>query len=159
MIEEKYKSLAERAISMVEGIERTGLKIIELRDRFAKCLMPMEGNVNHVGMMYAGSLFTLGEFTGGIIHGVSFDYTEFFPIVKEVYIRFKGPAMTETTVEVSFTKEEADKIQAEAAENGKADFTLDLELKNTGGEMVSLVSGIWQIRRIPEEMKDLFKVS
>ncbi|MCJ7773536.1 MAG: DUF4442 domain-containing protein [Desulfobacterales bacterium] len=152
MIEEKFKAVAERALNSVEGIKRTGIKILDLKDRYAKTLMPLEGNVNHVGMMYAGSLFTIGEFSGGIIHMVSFDYSHFFPIVKEVSIRFRRPAMTDVTLEVSFSIEEADNIQSEAKLNEKADFTLDLEIKDQGNEVVSLVTGIWQVRKIPEGM-------
>ena len=72
MIEEKYQLVADFAVSAVEGIKRTGMKVLALRDRYAKIMMPFEGNISHVGTMYAGSLFVLGEFSGGIIHGVSF---------------------------------------------------------------------------------------
>ena len=61
MIEEKYKSLATYVESGIEGIRRTGLKVLALQDRYVKLLMPLQGNVNHVGIMYAGSLFTIGE--------------------------------------------------------------------------------------------------
>ncbi|MBW2181625.1 MAG: YiiD C-terminal domain-containing protein [Deltaproteobacteria bacterium] len=152
MIEEKFEAVSQRALNSVEGIKRTGLKIIDLKERYSKTLMPLEGNVNHVGMMYAGSLFTIGEFSGGIIHLVSFDINRFFPIVKEISIRFRRPALTDVTLEVSFTKEEADSIQAEAEKNEKADFTLDLEIKDQENEIVSIVNGVWQIRKIPEGM-------
>ena len=152
MIEEKFEAMAERALNSVEGIKRTGLKIIDLKERYAKTLMPLEGNVNHVGMMYAGSLFTIGEFSGGIIHLVSFDIKRFFPIVKEISIRFRRPALTDVTLEVSFTKEEAVSIQTDAEKNEKADFTLDLEIKDQENEIVSIVNGVWQIRKIPEGM-------
>ena len=85
MIEEKYKKLAEMAISLVEGIERTGIRVTHLKKHYGKLLMPLKGNVNHVGMMYAGSLFTIGELSGGILHGVAFDSKNFFPLVKEVW--------------------------------------------------------------------------
>ncbi|MBW1849589.1 MAG: YiiD C-terminal domain-containing protein, partial [Deltaproteobacteria bacterium] len=140
MIEEKFEAVSQRALNSVEGIKRTGLKIIDLKERYSKTLMPLEGNVNHVGMMYAGSLFTIGEFSGGIIHLVSFDINRFFPIVKEISIRFRRPALTDVTLEVSFAKEEADSIQAEAEKNEKADFTLDLEIKDQENEIVSIVN-------------------
>lgn len=159
MIEEKYRDIADASVSMVEGIRRTGIKIVALRERYAKTMMPLEGNVNHVGMMYAGSLFTIGEFSGGIIHGVTFDFEKLVPIVKELFIKFRSPAMTDVTLEVEMSREEADRIMNEAEDKGKADFTLDLEIKDTGGKTVSLVNGIWQVRKIPEEMKDWFKKS
>lgn len=152
MIDEKYAALIQPALDSVEGIKRTGLKLLEARDNYAKALMPLAGNLNHVGMMYAGSLFTLGEFAGGAIHIVSLDYTRLFPIVKEVTIRYRRPAMTDVTMEVSMTPEEAKRITAEAEENGKADFKLNLELKDAQGEVVSLVGGVWQVRVIPEGM-------
>lgn len=153
MIEEKYRGAAEIAVNAVEAIKRTGIRVVALRDRYAKMLMPLEGNVNHVGMMYAGSLFTLGEIAGGAIHMVSFDVTRLYPIVKEVKIRFRRPAMTDVTMEVELSAEEAAGIQSEALEKGKADYQLNLELKDANGEAVSIVGGTWQVRIIPEGMR------
>ena len=115
-------------------------------------LMPLEGNVNPVGMMYAGSLFTLGEIAGGAIHVVSFDMTKLFPIVKEIKIRFRRPATTDVTMEVELSAEEASRIQAEALEKGKADYVLNLELEDANGEVVSIVQGTWQVRTFSKEM-------
>jgi len=156
MIEEKYQPIADMAVAMVEGIRRTGLQVVDLRERYAKVLMPMESNGNHVGIMYAGSLFTLGEFAGGIIFGVTFDITKYVPLVKEINIKFQSPAATDVTLEVSMTKEQAAEILKEAETNGKADFALELEIKDAKGEIVSLVNGIWQFREIPESMKGIF---
>ena len=156
MIEEKYKAVAGYVESGVEGIRRTGLRVLEMRDRHVKLLMPLEGNINHVGIMYAGSLFTIGECMGGAIYGTAFDYRRFFPIVKEITIRFRRPASTDVTLELEMGGEEADRIQKEAEEKGKADFALDLDLKDASGETVSSVHGVWQIRRIPEGMKNPF---
>ena len=153
MIEGKYGTAAELLVGAVEAIKRTGIRVVALRDRYAKMLMPLEGNVNHVGMMYAGSLFTLGEIAGGAIHLVSFDVTRLFPIVKEVHIRFQRPAMTDVTMEVELSAEEASRIQAEALEKGKADFAMKLELEDANGEVVSIVDGTWQVRAIPEGMR------
>ena len=151
MIDEKYTGTDELLVDAVEGIKRTGIRVLSLRDRYAKMLMPLEGNGNHVGMMYAGSLFTLGEIAGGVIHLVSFDVTRLVPVVKEVQIRFRRPAITDVTMEVELSAEEASRIQTEALERGKADYRLNLELEDASGEVVSIVSGTWQVRTIPEE--------
>jgi len=151
MIDEKYAGVCDMAIASVPGIERTGLQVLELRERYAKALMPLnEGNINHVGIMYAGSLFTLGEFSGGIIHLVSMDFTKFIPIVKQVSIRFRRPARTDITMEVSMSEQDTKRLEAEAEKNDKADFELNLELKDDSGETVAEVIGTWQIRKIPE---------
>jgi len=158
MIEEKYQPLAESAISMVEGIKRTGIRIVGLRDGYAKCIMPLHDNINHVGIMYAGSLFTLGEIMGGIMWGIMFDVEKFYPIVKEITIRFTRPAATDVSLEVNFNKGDAIRIQEEAEKGGKADYTLDLDLTDAAGETVSIVHGVWQIRKTPEELKGMLKL-
>jgi len=150
MIEDKFKDLAIAAIELVDAIKRTGIKIIGLRDRYCKMLMPLEGNTNHVGMMYAGSLFTIGEIPGGLIVLASYGFGKYVPIVKEVSISFKSPAKTDVTLELEWTKEYAEALEKKVLENGKADFTLEMEIKDAGGEVVSIVSGIWQVRPLPE---------
>ena len=153
MIEEKYQKAVELGIDSVEGIKRTGIRAVAARDRYARMVMPLEGNVNHVGMMYAGSLFTLGEIAGGAIHLTSFDGSRLYPIVKEINIRFRRPAQTDVTMEVELSAEEASRIQAEALEKGKADFAMKIELEDANGEVVSIVEGTWQVRAIPEGMR------
>ena len=150
MIDEKYGAVSKLLVDGVGAIKRTGIRVVALRDRYAKLLMPIEGNVNHVGMMYAGSLFTLGEIAGGAIHVVSFDVTRLIPIVKEVKIRFRRPAMTDVTMEVELSEEEASRIQTEALEKGKANYELNLELEDASGEVVSIVGGTWQLRTMPK---------
>ena len=149
MIDDKFKDLANLAIELVDAIKRTGLTIIGLRDRYCKLLMPLEGNTNHVGMMYAGSLFTIGEIPGGLIVLASYDFGKYVPIVKEVNILFKSPAKTDVTLELEWTKEYADALEKKVVENGKADFNLEMEIKDAGGEVVSMVTGIWQVRPSP----------
>ena len=155
MIEEKYKSLAAYVESGIEGIRRTGLKVVVLRDRYVKLSMPLQGNVNHVGMMYAGSLFTIGEVMGGAIFGASFDMGQYYPLVKEVQIRFRRPALTDITLETLLEEGKAAQILMELQEKGKADFTLNLELIDANGEVVSIVQGVWQGRKMTSELTAL----
>jgi thioesterase domain-containing protein len=156
MIEKKYTVIADYCQNGIPAIKRTGLTITDMSERYVKMTMPLAGNANHIGMMYAGSLFSIGEISGGVIHGASFDTEKYVPIVKEVSIRFRRPALTDVTLEVTMTKEEADRIVKEAAEKGKADFVLNLEIKDAGGEVVSIVSGTWQIRKMPEGIPSPF---
>lgn len=148
MIEEKFKIVAEFAESGIEAIKRTGLRVAALKERYARVVMPLQGNVSHLGTMYAGSLFILGEFSGGIIFGAAFDYTKFVPVVKEISIRFVRAAKSDVVMEVAMNAEQADAIQREAEQNGKADFHLNIELKDAAGETVSVVEGTWQVRQI-----------
>lgn len=150
MIDEKYRDAVPLLEKAVPLIEKTGVKIVELRDRFARIVMPFEPNINHIGIMYGGSLFILAEFSGGVIYYVSFDTTKFYPIVKEVSIRYRRPATIDVTLEVSLEPGEVEMIQQAAQKEGKKDWTMDLELKDAHGEVCSIVHGTWQLRRFPE---------
>jgi thioesterase domain-containing protein len=129
-------------------VEKMGLKVLDFRSNSARLMLPLEDNVNHIGVIYAGSLFTLGEMAGGAIFHASFDNTLFYPIVKQINIRFRRMAASDVTVDVEMQKNEASRIADEALEYGKADFVLDLEIKDVNGEVCSIVNGTWQIRKI-----------
>ena len=128
-------------------IEKMGIKVVEFRPYFAKLKLPLERNANHIGVIYAGSLFSLGEVAGGAIFLAVFDKTAFVPIVKQVDIRFRRMATTDVTVEVAMAQSEAVRITAIAEKEGKADFQLTLEIKDENGVVCSIVNGTWQIRK------------
>ncbi len=81
---------------------------------------------------------------------VSFDSAKFYPIVKEVSIRYPRPASTDLTPEVSLEPGEVEAIQRATQKEGKKDWTIDLELKDAHGEVCSMVHGTWQMRRFQE---------
>jgi hypothetical protein len=77
----------------------------------------------------------------------SFDYDRFYPIVKAINIQFRRPAITNVTVEANLSPEEIDAIHREADAKGKADWKMDLEIKDQAGEVCCLLQGIWQLRK------------
>lgn len=129
-------------------VERTGLQVVDLAPGYVKMKMPFEPNINHVQMMYAGALFTLAELPGGAIFATSFDAKRFYPIVKDMSIRFRRPAKTDVTVEVRLSPEDAAEIQARADEHGKADYEWECELKDDSGEVVAITKNVYQLRKI-----------
>ncbi|HOG07087.1 MAG: DUF4442 domain-containing protein [Syntrophales bacterium] len=150
MIEKKYAGVARYVESGIDAIGRFGVKALEFRDRHVKLLMPLDRNVNHVGMMYAGALFALGEVMGGAIFGVAFDYRKYFPIVREVQIRYLKPAFTDVTLTADISEAQVAEAVAAFEAKGKADIALDLELKDAEGTVVAQVRGVWQGRKLPE---------
>jgi len=131
-------------------IERMGLKAIELKPGYVKLGAPLKGNENHIGSMYAGALFTLAEMPAGALYLTTFDVNRYYPIVKEMHIRFRQPARTDITAELFMTTEQAQAIQKEVDQQGKADFTLEIELQDTDGTAVVKGNGIYQLRPMAE---------
>lgn len=126
---------------------RTEVKVLKLEPGYVKMMMPLEPNINHVGTMYAGALFTLAELPGGAIFLSTFDASRFFPLIKGMEIKFLKPATTDIVVEVRLSPEQAAKIQDEANEHGKANYDWDCELKDANGQVVAVSSNRYQLRR------------
>ncbi len=127
-------------------VGRTQMKVLAMEPGYVKMMMPLEPNLNHVGTMYAGALFTLAELPGGAIFLTTFDVGKFYPIIKGMEIKFVKPATTDVTVEVRLDLVEAAKIQEEAHEAGKADYEWDCEVKDANGQVVCVTSNRYQLR-------------
>jgi len=130
----------------IDFVKRCGLKAEQLEPGFVRLRMPLAGNQNHIGTLYAGALFTLAEIPGGALFLTSFDVQRFYPLVKEMNLRFRRPAASDISVEARLAGEEIERIQAEAERNGKAEYRLDLQLRDASGEVVAETSALYQLR-------------
>ncbi len=138
------RQLLERGIGFVR---RAGLRVEEMKRGYARLRMPLRGNRNHIGTMYAGALFTLAEVPGGALFLSSFDTRRFYPIVTEMNIRFLAPARGPVTVEVRLDDAEIERLQAEAEQAGKARYVLEAQLKDGKGVIVAESRAHYQLRR------------
>jgi thioesterase domain-containing protein len=134
--------------STIPIAHKMGVKVIEARRGFAATFVPAEGNGNHFGVIYAGVLFTVAEVLGGIIPLITFDTTKYFPLVKNLDIQFVAMAKSDVRAEASLDDEEIGRIEAEAAERGKADFTLEAVVTDADGKTVATTRGLYQLRAI-----------
>lgn len=142
------ETMKEMIENRVEFIKRIGLKVIDLERGRVKLMAPLKGNENHIGTMYAGALFTLGEVPGGALFLTSFNVSKHYPIVKEVNIRFRRPAKGDVFVEMAISDERVEEIERETDEKGKAEFILEGEITDEKGEVVALTKGLYQSRRV-----------
>ncbi len=137
------RQFTEEAIAFVK---RSGLKAEILEPGFVRLRMPLGDNRNHIGSMYAGALFTLAEIPGGALFITSFDSARFYPIVKEMNLRFRRPATSDIQVEARLAANEIERLQAEAQRLGKAEYWLELQLTDASGEVVAESRGLYQLR-------------
>jgi thioesterase domain-containing protein len=146
-ISDEYKDLVGYFEKAIKIIEKMGMRILDFKKQSVRIMLPKEPNMNHIGTVYAGSLFSLADFAGGVLFYSAFDLKKYYPLLKEVTITFKRPATTDITVETSMTPEQAEGIKKIADETGKADWALDLELKDEQGNICCVVHCIFQMRR------------
>ncbi|MFZ3203111.1 MAG: YiiD C-terminal domain-containing protein [Pseudomonas sp.] len=137
------RQLTEEQIAFVK---RSGLRAEVLEPGYVRLCMPLAGNQNHIGSMYAGALFTLAEIPGGALFLSSFDSQRFYPVIKEMNLRFRRPALGDIQVEARLDAEQIERLQSEAQSRGKADYLLELQLTDASGEIVAESRGLYQLR-------------
>lgn len=142
---DEIRRMVETAIPFVS---RSGLQVVEMRPGYVKLRMPFEGNQNHVGTMYAGALFTLGEIPGGALCYCTFDPRRYFPLAKEITIRYRKPVTTDAVIQVGLSSEEITRIQRDLDANGKADFVVEADIVDASGEPAASIHGLYQIRSV-----------
>lgn len=127
-------------------VHRMGVRILEARRGHVVGEVPADGNTNHVGTIYAGVLFSVAEILGGAISIATFDNSMYYPIVKDVQIRFRRPAKTTIRATTSLDEDTIARVLTDAEANGKGDFGLDAELVDTDGVVVATTHGLYQLR-------------
>jgi thioesterase domain-containing protein len=142
---------AAQAVGSVPILEAMGIRVVEVRPGFAAAELPAGPNVNHFGVAYAGSLFSVAEMLGGVLSLATFDLegelTGFVPLVKESTIRFRRPALGVVRASASLTDDEVARVRRDALESGKGEFVLEATLTDAQGEVVATTVGTYQLRR------------
>ncbi|WP_308203312.1 MULTISPECIES: PaaI family thioesterase [Mycobacterium] len=132
--------------STIPIAEHMGVRVVEARRGFAAASVPVEGNGNHFGVIYAGVQFTVAEVLGGIIALSTFDASKYFPLVKNVDISFLAMASTPLRAEAQLDDETIARVEAEAAAQGKSDYVLDAVVTDANGAVVAKTHGLYQLR-------------
>ncbi len=123
-----------------------GVRVVDAGRGYAVATVPADGNGNHFGVVYAGVEFTVAEILGGVIAVSTFDSARYFPLVKNLDIAFVGMARSQLRAEARLDDETIARVEAEAAERGKADFTLDAVVTDADGQTVATTRGRYQLR-------------
>ena len=132
--------------STIPPVHKMGVRVVEARRGHAVASVPLEGNGNHFGVIYAGVQFTVAEMLGGVIALATFDAAKYYPLVKSVDITFTGMARTDLLAQASLDDGEIARIETEVTSKGKADFILDAVVKDEAGQTVSVTRGLYQLR-------------
>lgn len=122
------------------------MEVVDMGPGTMTLRVPFEGNQNHVGTMYAGALFAIAEVPGGALAVQLFDPAKYYPVIKDMTVDYRRPARTDVTVDASISPDDVARVLGEVAEAGKADFVMDLEVKDTDGTVVMTALGHYQLR-------------
>lgn len=130
----------------VPAIGRLGVVVDEIGPGSVRLRVPIEGNGNHFGTMYAGALFGLCELPGGLIPLGVLDPTKYTPIVTRVDIRFLAAARTDVTLVATIDADQMRALGEQVDREGRAEFTLDLHGEDADGRTVVSSTAYYQLR-------------
>lgn len=143
-ISPQFKQMLVKTIPFVD---RAGMTVEEMEPCRAVGKMPIKLNLNHVQIMYAGSLFTLAEITGGAMLAATFDLSKYRLVVKSFNIEFKKPVKTDAVCEIKFPQEEVDRIKQILETEGKSDFTVKGVIRDMNGVEAAFSTAVYNAKK------------
>ncbi|MGB7983038.1 MAG: YiiD C-terminal domain-containing protein [Candidatus Nanopelagicales bacterium] len=130
----------------VPAIGRLGVVVEAITPGSVSLRVPIEGNANHMGTMYAGALFALAELPGGLIPLAVLEVGRYTPIVTGIELQFLAAARTDVTLTARMGLAELRTLAEQADAEGKASFTLDLQGADAAGRTVITSRAHYQLR-------------
>jgi thioesterase domain-containing protein len=149
---DRFAARFEQAVGSVPILEAMGIRLVEVRSGRAVAELPPEPNVNHFGVTYAGSLFSVAEMLGGVLSLATFDFegelAGCVPLVKESTIRFRRPALGVVRATAELSEDEIARVRTDSLATGKGELVLEATLTDAQGEVVATTVGTYQVRRL-----------
>lgn len=137
---------------MIEGtipwVRDSGLRAELLEERHVLLRLPKDRHLNHVGIVYAGSLFMLMEVSGAALFACTYPLGKYIPINREMTIRFVRMGVTDILCELSITQEKALEMIRPIDEKGKGEWVLDMDCRDTDGNVVATSTCQYYIKKV-----------
>lgn len=142
------EELTARVRSLVPLFATMELQVVSADVGTATVEIPEEPNLNHAGIVYAGSLFSVAEVLGGLIPLTTWDAPGFVPLVKDVRIEFLRPARGRVRATATLDPAEIARVREALSGTDKVDFELAASLTGENGREVARTLSSYQLRRI-----------
>ena len=148
----------DQLASSIEQIMRTsvplmadiGIEVVEAERRHVRTRLPWNPrNVNHIGTVYAGVLFSFLESTGGAIVLVSFDVAKWIPVVVEATIRYARPVTGVIDCDMRLSEDEVDRVHAALAADAKYRWSFTATPVAEDGRSACVADLVYRFRAVP----------
>lgn len=146
---ESHSPLVELLNTSVPFARHTGVVIADADADSATALLPEAPHLlNHVGSQHAGALFTLGEAASGAAMTAVFAdlMGSVTPLVRQATIRYLKVARGEIAATARLTAPAAD-VRTVLSDTGKANFDIEVTLRDVAGTDVAMMDVEWSLRR------------
>ena len=120
----------------VPAIGRLGVVVEAITPGEVTLRVPLEGNTNHMGTMYAGALFAVAELPGGLLPLVVLGPGRYVPILVAMDVQYTAAARTDVTLHAALPVDEVLALAERAQAEGQAPFALALHAEDAEGRTV-----------------------
>ena len=121
----------------IPWVKESGLSAEVLEERHVILRLPKNGHLNHVGIVYAGSLFMLMEIAGAALFACTYEYGKYVPINKGMDIQFLNMGVTDILCDLSISEETAQARLRPIDEKGKGERVLEMDCRDTEGTLIA----------------------
>ena len=132
-----YAAMKPMIEGMIPWVKHSGLTAEVLEERHVVLRLPMEGHLNHVGVVYAGSLFMIMEIAGAALFSCTYPMGTYVPVNKEMNIRFLKMGTTDIICDLTISEEKAAEMIKPIDEKGKGEWVWEMDCKDTEGNVIA----------------------
>lgn len=130
-------------LDSIPGLGKFNMKVLEITANRVQLQLPLEGNTNHLGTMYAGALYSAAEFPFGLLYLHHFQGQPMVPVIGEMSIRYLAPVTGDATVVLEVSDDEWADMAEGTKTTGKFKFKRDLEVHDENGTVVCRTSATY----------------
>jgi len=126
-----------------------GLQFIAVEDERAEVMMPeAPERLNHVGTIHAAAQFGLGEAASGAMALAAFADLQgqgYIPLAAGAQIAYRKPSKGDLRAVATLTTVEQARVRAELETNGKARFSVPVQLLDAQGVVTTEITVEWAL--------------
>ena len=129
-----------------------GLRFVAVDDERAEVVLPeAPERLNHVGTIHAVAQFGLGEVASGAMVMAAFADLQgqgYIPLAASAPIAYRKPSKGDLRAVATLTIAEQERIRAELETNGKARFSVPVQLLDAQGVVTTEITVEWALIKL-----------
>ena len=143
-----YGALKPMIEATIPWVKDSGLSCELLEERHVILRLPSDRHLNHVGIVYAGSLFMLMEVSGAALFACTYPLGQYIPINREMGIQFLRMGVTDILCELRIPEEKAREMIRPIDEKGKGEWVLEMDCRDTDGNVIATSVCHYYIKKV-----------
>ena len=110
-----------------------------VEERHIKLILPVKDlHMNHVNIVYAGSMFAFAEMGGYALFLSTHGFDKYVPVIKSSQIRYLKPTRNNLIIDIRLSEDEAAEKIKPIEERGRGDYFLTIPVKDIDGAEVAI---------------------